>query len=147
MSKRNTLEGKSNRRIDRKEAGYLSHGIGRELVSDMPGEAAVQLLTGGEKLTRGIRKSIMAARGVIILRERKEPRDLAVKNLIKLRGLPLVRVLRERTKAAHRAATFMYKAQKSELGTKIRAVFEQGQHGQLAYLKQVKAELQVRAAF
>lgn len=142
MSHKNKLEVKR-LRVHTREVNSDDH-IERQPLTDLPNEAAVGLLTGKEKLTRGIRKAIMASRGVALLRERKEKTDLAVKNLRKLKNLSLVRLLRERTKTCRRAATLMYKAQKATLGSKIRAVFETAHHAQLDYLGQVKAELEYR---
>jgi len=136
MSKKNSLPDKAQRRIDRDLKGSCR----TVPVSDLPLDASTSLLLDG-KSSRGHRKALLETRAAFVALPQTSPGDPAVKNLRRLADLSLVRLLRERARACRRAATFMYLAQASTLGTNRREAFEAAQHSQLSYLKQVTAEI------
>ena len=141
MSQRNKLEAKRLRKNTREVRAC--EGANREPLSDIP-SAVVHQILGEKKVSRRVREGVMASRGNVIQLLVEPKIDLAVKNLHRLTKLTLAQLIRRRAQTARRAATCKWTAEKKTLGSKIRDAWEAAQAAQLAYLKQVVAEISFR---
>lgn len=113
-------------------------------VSELPLDINTKLLCEPGNGDRANRRALLAARGRVVLLDKREKRDFAIKNALKLAKLPLSKVIRELQRTARRAATCKYAAEKQTLGSTLRETYEAAQARQLRYLKQVSAEITAR---
>ena len=144
MSQKNKKFAKEERRCLRSNKPLKS--VVTTPISSIPREASTKILVDLKAKTgRGLRAALHQSRGSFVAVEGKQTRPVPVKNALKLSKLPLLRLFREQQKAARRAATASAIAQTLTLGGKRRDAYEQAKQNQLAYLKQINAEISHRS--
>lgn len=146
MSQKNKAHNKALRRGARSlQSNALDQQCTRRAASRVPREVASRILTEPKnKLTHTKRIRLKLALGSIIVPPMTERRDVAVKVCVKLRGLPLVGVIRLMKKSARRASTVKHLLAQLDPSSRLRAALQEQQDHFLAVLKQATAEYQVR---
>lgn len=146
MSFKNKLEMKQLRKSTRAQGDHaLAQQTTRRALSRIPRDIAGRILTEPKnKLTHTKRIRMKTALGVALVRPTTDRRDVAVKVCVKLRGLPLVGVIRLMKKSARRASTVKHLLASLDPSSRLRVALQAQQDHFLAVLKQATAEYQVR---
>jgi len=146
MSRRNSLQQKAVRRDQRAVRSNAPGFRQRVLNSDINPEARLALLTDPkQKIPRNVRANLLnAGHSTIVVPDKPEPRNQAVKNTLRLAKKPLAWLRREQQRTARRASTAKHTAAQCAIGGKLRRQWELIHDAQLSYFKQINAEIQVR---
>lgn len=115
-------------------------------ISNVPIPVIMQALTDQKQKCGGRNRRVLkAGMEYILLRPQTAPIDPAVKIALKLERLTIYQLIRRLKQSARRAATAKYLLAKMSPDSKFRPGILAEQTHQLGIMKQVQAELQVRA--
>jgi hypothetical protein len=142
MSRQNKHAVKADRRYSREFKATTK--AERIPVSEMPSHVNLALMCEAGSGDRSTHRALLAARGQVVNLPKTGRSEPAIKRTLRLAAFSLNRVLRERRRTARRAATYMYAARKTTLGSTLRDAYENAQSTQLYYLNQINAELKAR---